>query len=467
VPEATGSDTASVLGRESDTGGSEGGERLISMRRVSLGAGYRYLIESVAVGDGAPQRPDTLAEYYAATGTPPGRFLGSGLSGLGDGQSVAPGSEVTEEHLFLMLGMCSDPLTGKAVGRVPNTGSNLAAVAGFDLTFSPPKSVSVLWALSDVETRQVIYDCHREAINIVLGYAEEHVFASRSGANGIVSEPIDGVIATAFTHFDSRAGDPQLHDHVIIWNRAKSTSDSRWRTLDSRAIFQSRSALSSLHQGVLADLLTQRLGVSWEAKAARHSQRERWEIDGVPEALLDLFSTRSGQIDNAKDDLIGQFERDHRRKPTPLEVVRLRQTATLATRPAKVPRSLAEITDTWHQQADQPGSSWMAGVTGHEPVVVVRASDVTDEMLDDAATSALTALGDKRATYRRDNVVDEAQRILAGTRFATPADRIAAGDQIADLAIAKSLDLTGPSVVHTPKHYVRADGTSRFQARHL
>jgi hypothetical protein len=204
VPEVTGNDTGSVLGRGSDTGWSEGGGRLISMRRVSLGSGYRYLVDSVAVGDGAPQRPDTLAGYYAATGTPPGRFLGSGLSGLGDGQGVAPGSEATEEHLFLVLGMCSDPITGRPVGRIPDTGSNLAAVAGFDLTFSPPKSVSVLWALSDPETRQAIYDCHREAINVVLGYAEEHVFASRSGTNGIVSEPVDGVIAAAFTHFDSR-----------------------------------------------------------------------------------------------------------------------------------------------------------------------------------------------------------------------------------------------------------------------
>ena len=69
----------------------------------------------------------------------------------------------------------------------------------------------------------------------------------------------------AFTHFDSRAGDPQLHDHVVVSNRARSVSDSKWRTPDSRALFKSVVALSELHQGVLSDLLTEALG--WDGTA--------------------------------------------------------------------------------------------------------------------------------------------------------------------------------------------------------
>ena len=61
---------------------------MISMRRISLGGGFRYLMESVAVGDGTPERPESLAAYYAASGTPPGVFLGSGLAGLGGGKGV-------------------------------------------------------------------------------------------------------------------------------------------------------------------------------------------------------------------------------------------------------------------------------------------------------------------------------------------------------------------------------------------
>ena len=79
---------------------------VISMRRISLGGGFRYLMDSVAVGDGAPERPESLAAYYAASGSPPGVFLGSGLAGLGGGKGVEKGSVVTEEHLYNMLGLC-------------------------------------------------------------------------------------------------------------------------------------------------------------------------------------------------------------------------------------------------------------------------------------------------------------------------------------------------------------------------
>jgi hypothetical protein len=195
--------------------GAVGNAQVISMRRISLGGGFRYLMDSVAVGDGAPGRPETLAAYYAASGTPPGVFLGSGLSALDGGRGVEKGSVVTEEHLFNMLGTCCDPVTGEPVGRCPNLTSKMAAVAGFDLTFSPSKSVTVAWALADDDTRQVIFECHREAVEFVLSYGEAEVFHSRSGTDGIVTEDIDGVIAAAFTHFDSRAGDPQLHDHLL------------------------------------------------------------------------------------------------------------------------------------------------------------------------------------------------------------------------------------------------------------
>jgi conjugative relaxase-like TrwC/TraI family protein len=147
-----------------------------------------------------------------------------------------------------MLGMCADPVSGQPLGRQPNrshlslaqrlaermqtvvssagtaeraeelrrmeaeervAGTRFRApVAGFDLTFSPSKSVSSAWALADLETKAVIYDCHRRAIEVVLTYAEREVFASRSGTGGVVQEDVEGVVAAAFTHWDSRSGDP-------------------------------------------------------------------------------------------------------------------------------------------------------------------------------------------------------------------------------------------------------------------
>ena len=103
---------------------------MISLRRMTLGSGYRYLMESVAVGDGAPGHTSNLTRYYATSGTPPGVFLGAGLGGLDDGRGVEPGSQVTEQHLFNLLGMCADPITGQALGRQPNRTHLSLAQAG-------------------------------------------------------------------------------------------------------------------------------------------------------------------------------------------------------------------------------------------------------------------------------------------------------------------------------------------------
>ena len=117
------------------------------------------------------------------------------------------------------------------------------------------------------------------------------------------------MVATAFTHWDSRAGDPQLHDHVVVANRARSVSDGVWRTLDSRGLFKNVVALSELHQGVLGDLLTEALGWGWEGRARRHSDQLRWEVTGVSEALMTEFSQRAAVIEERKTALIGEYRR--------------------------------------------------------------------------------------------------------------------------------------------------------------
>src|SRR6516162_4476980 len=125
------------------------GEAVISIRRISLGGGYRYLIDSVAAGDGAAERTNSLARYYTDSGTPPGVFLGSGLGDLDGGRGVEPGSPMTEQHLENMLAACADPISGQPVGTTPKAPRGGVPVAGFDLTFNPSKSVSVAWALAD------------------------------------------------------------------------------------------------------------------------------------------------------------------------------------------------------------------------------------------------------------------------------------------------------------------------------
>ena len=483
------------------------GRHVISLRKMTLGSGYRYLMESVAAGDGGRQQSTSLTRYYAQSGTPPGVFLGGGLVALDDARGVEKGSAVSEEHLFNLLGMCADPVTGQALGRPPirphrsrgiqvaesdsirADGSSITRadghsvkvdgvikgsrartpVAGFDLTFSPSKSVSVAWALADHDTRAVIYACHRRAIDIVLTYAEREVFHSRSGKGGIVQEDVEGVVAVAFTHWDSRAGDPQLHDHVIVANRARSVSDGAWRTLDGRDLFKSVVALSELQQGVLSDLLTESLGWGWDGRTRRHSDQLRFEVTGVPEALMAEFSQRSSAIEQRKTVLISEYAAAHGRQPTTVEVLKLRQRATLETRTQKEHHRLAEMTERWQDRAatyvGAESQGWVATLANRNDLPLLHASDLAEGILADAVGVAVRTVAERRATFSRANILAELHRQFQGVRFVSPEERIAVVERAAGLAVAQSLLISAPELHHTPEYLRRADGTSRFRAK--
>ena len=99
-------------------------------------------------------------------------------------------------------------------------------VAGYDLTFSPVKSVSTLWAVADPEVAAVIERAHQAAVKDALRFIEKHALFTRTGPQGIRQVNVRGLVATAFTHRDSRAGDPDLHTHVAVANKVQ-TLDGR------------------------------------------------------------------------------------------------------------------------------------------------------------------------------------------------------------------------------------------------
>lgn len=480
----------------------------MSIRRMTLGSGYKYLMSSVAQSDGASQQASALTRYYAESGTPPGRFLGEGLAGLDSGNGVKPGSQVTEEHLFRMLGMLQDPLTGEQLGRPPRrpatsysdrVANRIArelvgvsgkkreeavlnikrderiaetrmsrAVAGFDLTFSAPKSVSVTWALADAGTQGVIYDAHQEALAYVVAYAERSVFSSRSGKNGVVQDDVRGIVGAAFDHWDSRAGDPQLHTHVVVMNRVQGR-DGTWRTLDSRALFRSAVGLSELYNGVLSDLLTEALGWGWDPTRRAHSPVPKYEVAGVPEALQREFSRRSSAIEAATDKLIPAFVEAHGRGPSSREMLRLRQRATLETRPDKHVQPLAELVRAWRARAQSVLEAepvpWVNSLGERNDLPLLRGDDLTNEMLAEVASIAVDTVATKRATFSQANVFAEVLRQVHGVRFASPNDRMAVVERTVGLALNESLSLRAPDLAHTPTPFTRSDGTSRFRAR--
>jgi conjugative relaxase-like TrwC/TraI family protein len=80
-------------------------------------------------------------------------------------------------------------------------------VAGFDLTWSAPKSVSLLFGLSEPATSAVVRGVHEDAVDQALGYLERHALSVRRGVGGQTSVGTEGLVAAVFTHRTSRAGD--------------------------------------------------------------------------------------------------------------------------------------------------------------------------------------------------------------------------------------------------------------------
>jgi TrwC relaxase len=99
------------------------------------------------------------------------------------------------------------------------TRARTTAVAGYDLTFSPVKSVSALWAIAPMDVAAAIEECHDAAVADALKWLETHAAFTRSGTNGVAQVDTTGLLGAAFTHRDSRAGDPDLHTHVAISNK--------------------------------------------------------------------------------------------------------------------------------------------------------------------------------------------------------------------------------------------------------
>jgi len=355
----------------------------VSMRIMSAGTGYRYLLHSVAAGDGNRDLSTPLTRYYADAGCPPGRWLGAGLTALNttDAQTVRVGDVVSELQLQRLIGHGAHPVTGEQLGhpyyhyQPPNpsphpapetedSGSASTAkppvrrkpVAGFDYTFSVHKSVSVLWGLADAGTQELLVATHHAAVAEVITFMEGEVVATRTGAasnrGAVVQADVAGVLATGFDHWDSRAGDPQLHTHVVVSNKVATVTDGRWRAIDSRPMHAATVAVSELYNAVLADKLTATFGLDWQQRDRGRSRNPGWELDAIPEALISEFSTRATAINATAAELVDQYTKQHGHQPPPAVLLRLRQQATLATRPDKQLRSMTEMTDDWRRRAE-------------------------------------------------------------------------------------------------------------------
>ncbi|WP_068273586.1 MobF family relaxase [Aldersonia kunmingensis] len=300
------------------------------------------------------------------------------------------------------------------------------AVAGYDCTFSPVKSVSTLWALAPRSVSDTIAQCHDAAVADALRFLETHAAYTRLGTDGIAQVDTDGLIAAAFVHRDSRAGDPDLHTHLVVSNKVRTTTpdgQSRWLALDARPLHKLTVAASEVYNTRLEAHLTDRLAIRFEERpnGDRRKQPVR-EIVGIDPQLNAAWSGRRAAIEHRIGQLARDFQRDHGREPTPIEAVALAQTANLQTRGAKhEPRSLAEQRASWRTDAENllGGPDQVAAMladTLTHPIPTVRHID--DAWIAAQADRIVDAVSTRRARWQPNHLRAEAERRLRSTGIA-------------------------------------------------
>lgn len=383
-----------------------GGRRPCVLSVSKMGAGQEdYYLGQVAGGG---------HEYYAERGESPGAWIGGGASDLNLGGVVS-----------------SDDLRAVLAGLDPTTGGRLGAanrkVPGFDLTFSAPKSVSLLWALGDDAVAAGVVAAHEAAVAEVVGYLEREAVVCRRGRDGVFQVATSGLVGAAFRHSTSRAGDPQLHTHLLVANLAR-TDDGRWGALDGRLLYRHQRTAGFLYQAALRHHLTARLGVRWSA-----AERGMAEIAGVERPVVRAFSRRRTQIEAALAALGATS-------------ARAAEVAALATRASKDPDvSVGELRVEWRERAAALGltpdrlAEFAPGPRA-PTAIAVDVEALGEVVVDEASTfdrrdvvRALAEAAGEGASVREIEVLsdwwlqDEARAVMVGAgqfgeiRYSTPA----------------------------------------------
>ena len=220
-------------------------------------------------------------DYYTKAHEEPGRWLGTGAQ-----QQGLHGTVSARSFKNLLAGYSAD---GQRA-LVQNAGDARRQKA-WDLTFSAPKSVSVLWAMAPEDRRSAIERCHAEAVATTLAHVEEKAGVTRRGPGGRIKEKA-GLIFATFRHSTSRAQDPQLHTHALLINVGQRQDDTTGalQTLD---VFRLKLSAGAMYRRELAVRLEQRLELTLEPEAVG------FHIRGVPQGLCEVFSKRGRAIKKA------------------------------------------------------------------------------------------------------------------------------------------------------------------------
>lgn len=346
------------------------------------------------------------------------------------------------------------------------------AVAGFDLTFSPVKSVSSLWAVADPALAKQIEAAHQAAVRDALTYIEKYALFTRTGKDGVQQVAVRGLVAAAFTHRDSRAGDPDLHTHVAVANKVQTVTDGRWLSIDSRLLLKAVVSASETYNTALEKHLRP-LGITFAPRAPEPGpdarKRPVREIVGVDERLNQAWSTRRASIQARRSELAQAFQAQHGRPPTPVESIQLAQQATLETREAKhEPRSEAEQRQAWHTEALEVLGSHDA-IKSMVDTALAGASThgfgerVDEQWVERTAVKVIEAVQTSRSAWQVWHLRAEAQRRVRAADV--PLERVEdLVERLTEAAMtcSKALISAKADTLTEPEPLRRADGSSVY-----
>jgi len=352
--------------------------------RIAKLADAEYLLRQVALG---------IEDYYMGSGEAPGVWQGDlaaelGLAGV-----------VEADHLRSLL-LARDPTT--AAEMLP--GHRARTVTAFDVTFSAPKTVSLLWAFASPEAAAVASIAHVEAVTVALDFLERRAVTTRLQVDGERQRIPTGMAAATFVHRTSREGDPQLHSHCVVANLGRRP-DGTYAALDATPLYEWGRAAGSVYQEELRRRLTEQLGVEWGP--SRHGCRE---IAGFDPGWLRTFSKRTQAIDEY---LAGAGPEN----PDPKQRMWADEAASLATRPRKDGSLTPEVLrERWQTEVDgigmPTGHALDAQVCGRTiPMLRPRLEwgDLVDALID--PEEGLCA---RRARFNEAHVVEHIAALGAG-----------------------------------------------------
>jgi conjugative relaxase-like TrwC/TraI family protein len=315
---------------------------MLSIGRLGTSGGADYYLDKVA---------NSVDDYYLGRGEAPGQWIGATSEQLG-----LVGQIDAEALRYLLAGNSAG---GEDLGLQIQPDRR----PGYDLTFSAPKGVSLLWAFGSGEVRDAISAAHDRAIGAVLDHLSTEACYARRGHGGAELVEADGFIGAAFRHRTSRAGDPQLHTHVVVPNLVHG-ADGQWSAPDGRHLYIWKKTAGTLYQSALRAELAP-LGLAWHVR-----RNGLGELRDIPKTVLRAFSKRRADIEVAMDE----------RGSTSAKAA---ETAALATRQRKpaggAPTDL--LREDWSEQLgaielpDGKGGMRSAGVDdlttalGNDPVV--------------------------------------------------------------------------------------------------